>query len=86
MRYDVSPVHFGRACKLFVERHNDEAVVEARLVKGVPGGHYFDFQSSVCKEACAAFPGVQHMPSDAKPYVPQSERGRAPPKKSRESL
>lgn len=42
----------GRDCKAFLERFNDESQVEERLSAGVPGGHYFDLQNSVCKEVC----------------------------------
>ena len=60
----------GRDCKAFLERFNDESQVEERLSAGVPGGHYFDLQNSVCKEVCEyPRPASARRPGGTPPHI-----------------
>jgi hypothetical protein len=64
----------GRDCKAFLERFNDESQVEERLSAGVPGGHYFDLQNSVCKEVCEyPRPASARRPGGTPPHILHTE-------------
>jgi hypothetical protein len=51
--YTGYPLSFVKGCKAFMDRYNDDSMVERRMLqaKDVSG-----MVSSVCKEVCAAFP------------------------------
>jgi hypothetical protein len=66
IRYALDPYTYGRGCKLFLERYNEDFDVEKRLIAGVPGSHFHDLASSVCRDVCEGVPGVDRVPPDAK--------------------
>lgn len=66
IRYTLDPYTYGRGCKLFLERYNEDFDVEKRLIAGVPGSHFHDLASSVCRDVCEGVPGVDRVPPDAK--------------------
>jgi hypothetical protein len=74
IRYALDPYTYGRGCKLFLERYNEDFDVEKRLIAGVPGSHFHDLASSVCRDVCEGVPGVDRVPPDAKREPQDCER------------
>ena len=73
LRYALDPYTYGRGCKLFLERFNEDFDVEKRLIAGVPGSHFHDLASSVCRDACEGVPGEDRVPPDAQRDAPNCE-------------
>ena len=72
IRYVLDPVVYGRACKVFLERFNNDNEVETRLIAGAPGGHYFDLANSVCRDVCKDVPDLDRVPPDAPRDAPRA--------------
>ena len=72
LRYAMEPYTYGRACKAFLERYNEDFDVEKRLIAGVAGSHFHDLAESVCRDACANVPPVERVPPDAPRGPPPS--------------
>ncbi len=73
IRYVLNPYTYGRACKAFLERFNEDFEVEARLVAGVAGSHYHDLASSVCRDACKGIADADRVPADAPRDAPRQQ-------------
>ena len=75
LRYVLDPYTYGRACKLFLERYNEDFDVERRLIAGVDGAHFHDLASSVCRDACKNVPPTERVPQDAPRDRPPQQGG-----------